>query len=957
MPRIKPTPDQIEGVVARIPEGFIRQAALAKRFRLHDGAAANVKDALTNGKVARENNLFYDTTRLTREQVLACNTWCYPTFPTLHSNGQFIDPPIHERVEARQAALGDDVAALRILELLGEQQGYATKSDLCPDDDAAAAVGRLLAAHMVREIEDLLYDPLRLGENTMHEVCRRRRLEPQRQALVTLLESQQGQTIAYDALSKQYGEDTLREILSMGGFSQFTVSIKVEPYVSQWVRLKDADAELAHKVAASAVRIKDEAWQDALDAAGEVLRLGAKDGDTRRQQVLARSYTVEAAAKRLRLHEKALLDAIAANLLPCFTDPEDKLRIPAEVIEAACFDPEQIEEIAAHELVKVKEMALVLGMTYPGIRRRLHRARLKGAEVPWGKVRGRWNLPASLEEFRARLKQALELKHAQRESERVAFEEALAEQHAREREQREHERQQRKVLRARLLAAFPSWRHEGRAEQQIHLHVGPPNSGKTHDALNTLAKIERGWYLAPLRLLAYEVFDRLNRRGVFCNLLTGEEYIPVPGAKITAATIEMFNPAASGDCIIIDEAQMLADSDRGWAWTRALMEAQAPEIHVIAPQTAQSLIEQMARAANIPLNIIEHQRLAPIKVADQNWTLNKLPDRTILVAFSRRTVLQLKTELEQMKRKVSVVYGNLPPEVRRRQADRFADGETEICIATDAVGMGLNLPADYVCFYEVEKFDGRMVRLLTASEVQQIGGRAGRYGLSQAGEVGATRMKDLRIIRKLFEQEPDPLTHARVAPTVDDLSMIPGSLADKLNQWALLQSIPDELRPAIKTADLSERVELAKMLSDEEVQHLGLSAAVELTNAPTRQSSREYWRNCASAILSDEPMPLPPPPPREINNNDDLEATEWSVSCADIYLWLSRRRDFLGFGPQENEVRQMRADWSMQIDAALLSKLDMSRRCPNCGEPLPLGHRHRLCNNCYFERMNHYRYY
>src|SRR5205814_4964475 len=108
--------------------------------------------------------------------------------------------------------------------------------------------------------------------------------------------------------------------------------------------------------------------------------------------------------------------------------------------------------------------------------------------------------------------------------------------------------------------------------------------------------------------------------------------------------------------------------------------------------------------------VVEHERLAPIELAKDPWSLELMPNRTILVAFSRRVVLSLKTELEMLKRKVSVVYGNLPPEVRRRQADRFAEGKTEICVATDAVGMGLNLPADYVCFFETEKFDGKMMR-------------------------------------------------------------------------------------------------------------------------------------------------------------------------------------------------------------------------------------------------------
>jgi ATP-dependent RNA helicase SUPV3L1/SUV3 len=502
-----------------------------------------------------------------------------------------------------------------------------------------------------------------------------------------------------------------------------------------------------------------------------------------------------------------------------------------------------------------------------------------------------------------------------------------------------------------LVAAFPTWRNESRADQRVILHVGPPNSGKTHDALKSLASAGSGWYLAPLRLLAFEIFDRLNRDGILCNLLTGEEYIPVPGATVTAATIEMFNPNQSGECVIIDEAQMLADPDRGWAWTKALMEAQAPEIHVIGPATVQDLIQRMAGSAAIPFSVVEHERLAPIKIADRPWSLEKLEPRTILVAFSRQMVLQLKVDLERMNRRVSVVYGSLPPEVRRRQADRFADGETEICIATDAVGMGLNLPADYVCFYELQKFDGKSVRDLTASEVQQIGGRAGRYGLSKAGEIGATNKRDLALARKLYYDQPLKLTHAKVAPSVVDLEIIPGSLPDKLVQWASLQSIPESLRGAVETADMTERIELARMLTDAQVNQLGLEAALKLINAPTRQSSRNYWYNCAQAILASTTMPLPPEAPRKIVNTSDLEAIETCVTCADIYLWLSRRQEFNAFAEDEAGVRLQRGVWSASIDEALMQNIAMLRRCSRCKSPLPARHPYGLCQNCYNERF------
>ncbi|MBL8163233.1 MAG: hypothetical protein JNJ61_14700, partial [Anaerolineae bacterium] len=119
-------------------------------------------------------------------------------------------------------------------------------------------------------------------------------------------------------------------------------------------------------------------------------------------------------------------------------------------------------------------------------------------------------------------------------------------------------------------------------------------------------------------------------------------------------------------------------------------------------------------------------------------------------------------------------------------------------------------------------------------------------------------------------------------------------------------------------------------------------------NAPARISSRPYWYRCARAILTDKAMPMPPVAPREITNTIELESIELSVACADIYLWLSQRREFNAFGPHELDVRQMRMDWSMQIDRALMRRINTARRCARCGVPLPLKHRYTLCNNCFY---------
>lgn len=947
--KFEPTPELLEGILLRIPEGIIRRSALNKRVKMYKKSMTD--RLLSSTRVVRDGTLLYDASRLSQEEARELDKWCLPSMPKITDDGFLVERPIIERRRERDYQLAESDAEhhVRLVRTIDDSPGYMRIEDLCQQPDDHTVLKELTEAGVLGIAGEFVFDPLRLSQGTMSEMAHQAKLSAQRQEIVRYLEAKPGQTAPRSELVQQFGKQA-RQLVNGTEFALFQVTRKINAQPEYWVRLRETDAKAAHKVAREAVRIKDEAWEPALELCGDVVRTGARDGKTRRIRVIARTYTIDRAANRLGMQKHTIERAIKEKRLPAFEDPEGRIRIPAHEIESAYTDPDCEAKITAPEPLTLREVADVIGISPPTVRRRLQKVGISRGNPRWGDVRQHLDgVPPSLREFRQIAKE----KRAERRAQRAA---ARAEAERRRLEEIERERQRIADLRARLVAAFPTWQHEGRSEQRITLHIGPPNSGKTHDALTVLMNAGVGWYLAPLRLLAFEIFDRLNRQGVLCNLLTGEEHIDVPGARITAATIEMFNANSSGECVVIDEAQMLADSDRGWAWTRALMEAQAPEIHVIGPETARNLIMQLASSAAIPLEIVEHERLAPIKVAERSWPLDQLPSRTILVAFSRRMVLHLKTVLEQLGRTVSVVYGSLPPEVRRRQADRFAEGETDICVATDAVGMGLNLPADYVCFYEVEKYDGKEIRQLKAAEVQQIGGRAGRFGLGMAGEVGATNRRNLKVIERLFYEEPDVLTHAHVAPSVEDLEMIPGSLWQRLVQWSNLQSIPDSLRNVIDTANLAERIELARMLTDAEVNQLGLESALRLVNAPTRQASRAYWYSCAQSILKGVPMPMPPSPPARISTGVALEDIEICISCADNYLWLANRHEFKLQALDVREVAQLRLKWSMQIDAALLRRIDTSRRCKSCGKKLPPGHRYGICDECYTQRYEYSRY-
>lgn len=234
--------------------------------------------------------------------------------------------------------------------------------------------------------------------------------------------------------------------------------------------------------------------------------------------------------------------------------------------------------------------------------------------------------------------------------------------------------------------------------RQITLVTGPTNSGKSYTALNALAQAESGLALAPLRLLAHEFREALASRGVEASLSTGEERIVVPGSKHLAATVEMCPFYSPVDVAVIDEAQMLFDTDRGAAWTAAIMGAPARHLYVLGAPDCIPMVRRIAELCGDPLDEISLERKSLLRAASHPVRLADLGAGDALIAFSRREVLDLRAALLQHGKRVAVVYGALSPEVRRAEAQRFNDGEADILVATDAIGMGLNLSIKRVVF-------------------------------------------------------------------------------------------------------------------------------------------------------------------------------------------------------------------------------------------------------------------
>lgn len=326
------------------------------------------------------------------------------------------------------------------------------------------------------------------------------------------------------------------------------------------------------------------------------------------------------------------------------------------------------------------------------------------------------------------------------------------------------------------LSSPASWFPEARKmKRKLVLHVGPTNSGKTYNSLQELAKSKSGYYAGPLRLLAREIYERFNQQGIRCNLITGEEVVPSIDevgkvSDISSGTIEMIPLHKPMDTCVIDEIQMIADDRRGSAWTGAVLGVQAKVIHMCGEQSAVPLIKKLANITGDELEIKTYERLGKLTVAQKELhLLKKLAKGDCVIAFSKRKILELKCEIEKMtKFRVGVIYGALPPEIRSKEANGFNSGQYDILVASDAVGMGLNLKIKRVVFFTTTKFNGSETVPLTASATKQIAGRAGRFSAGKGqleGFVTALKAKDLRHVRKMMAEPNQDLVKACIWPT------------------------------------------------------------------------------------------------------------------------------------------------------------------------------------------------
>ena len=512
----------------------------------------------------------------------------------------------------------------------------------------------------------------------------------------------------------------------------------------------------------------------------------------------------------------------------------------------------------------------------------------------------------------------------------------------------------RRMVHERHLVAYKEYFPEARSlGRELTLYVGPTNSGKTWHALNELVKGESGVYLAPLRLLALEGQDEIAKRGRRASFITGEERDIVEGATFVASTIEMLDPRREYECAVIDEVQLLTDADRGWAWCQALVGVAAKHVYLTGSLDCVPLVQAMAEYLGEPLEIRRLERFTPLAPLPHATHLSEVEPGTAIIAFSRRDVLTLKAMLER-RFPVSVIYGNLTPEVRREEARRFREGESQILVSTDAIAMGLNLPIRTVLFSTLEKWNGKEEVQLSPAEILQIAGRAGRFGKHEEGFAGGLRQDDGRRIAKVLDPSfhlPDRPLETRVRPAADHIALIAAgleteSLARTLEAFQRGMTFDSPLLHPGVTDDMVELAQITDRWPGVGLaERLALSTTPVDTRNPSLMGSFEAW---ISAFARQRPVRLRPLgrwiEDERAPGNEELHDAEIEAKRLTAYAWLSFR--WPAVFPDLEECQFQRAMLDRYIERGLARK-QYHRHCVECGRPLPPRSRHPTCKSCY----------
>lgn len=483
-------------------------------------------------------------------------------------------------------------------------------------------------------------------------------------------------------------------------------------------------------------------------------------------------------------------------------------------------------------------------------------------------------------------------------------------------------------------------------KRNFHIHVGETNSGKTYDSLQALERANTGVYLAPLRLLALEIQDKLNNKGILCSLSTGEEEDIIEGATHISSTVEKANLNKYYEVCVIDECQLISDPQRGYAWTQAILGIQAKDIYLCVAPEGLSILIDIIEDCKDNYEVINHVRNTELIIEKESFSLENVKPGDALVCFSKKKVLGISAKLMEKGIKTSIIYGGLPYHTRKAQFERFLNGETNVVVCTDAIGMGLNLPIRRVVFMEIDKFDGEKVRSLLATEIKQIAGRAGRRGIYNEGFVNACGDKSY-IKNSLYETIPQ--IKKAILGFNPNILNINADIIDILKAWKSLKPINKYTKMSIsRTIHLIEDL---RFLFDIEKLEYSKEMLLKMATIPFSDDNErlfELWKSyCLNFAKGKKVLSKP------ILSSDNLDIMEEYYKMLDLYYSFSKNFDL-----------KIDLDWLNQTKTEIANKINnilvnqtikQGRKCTCCGKSLPWDFPYGLCNSC-FEKKNYFNF-
>ncbi len=493
--------------------------------------------------------------------------------------------------------------------------------------------------------------------------------------------------------------------------------------------------------------------------------------------------------------------------------------------------------------------------------------------------------------------------------------------------------------------------------RQMHrrfiLHIGPTNSGKTFRSLERLKLARCGVYLGPLRLLALEVYEQMNKYEVPCTMRTGQECIEEADNRVVASTIEMADFDENYDIAVIDEAQMVTDPDRGHSWTKAILGIRAGEIHICMSPAAEQAIIHLIELCRDDYEIERYERKTALICEDEPFVFpDDVRKGDALIVFSKKSVLDVAGRLEEQKINASVIYGSLPPEIRRRQMHLFNSGRTKVVVATDAIGMGLNLPVRRIVFLQAEKYDGVSRRPLLVSEIKQIAGRAGRFGIYDSGYVNAMGREELQYIRERYEAEEDPVSQVHLGfPQI--LLDIEAPMDELLKIWHDVTPTEPFVKENIDEAlYLYEQAKRCKEMIDgfenKHVLYRMITCPIDIKDRFVVSLWLQYCRTYTADVSLEKPV-------FHRDRSRGIMQYETYYKQLDLYYQFSHRMQKV---IDEEWLESEREKTEMAIMRYLTKgKYKYIARCKYCGKLLQLGSPFQVCDHCYHRdgRREHFR--